>query len=109
MRGDRRKADLCLRSFFSVLAEFDGDGMERGPDGFFEGLVFLASRQCMATRERDDNQGFGNIGEFLVVAVFRQGDSSVDQILMALLEFPHAGFDFSLPSRGHLDMAAFDF
>lgn len=108
-RRNRRRAHLGAAPLLPVLAEFDGDGVEGGPDGLFEGLVFFAGCHGLAARERDDDERLGDIGQLFVVEVLREGDSPMDQIGVSLMEIRHAGFDLRFPARSHLDVSAFNF
>jgi hypothetical protein len=63
----------------------------------------------MAAREGDDDKRFGDIGQLFVVGIFREGDSSMDQIFMPLLKVCHAGFDLTFPAGSHPDVSTFNF
>jgi hypothetical protein len=105
---DRRRAYLGATPLFAVLAEFDGYGVEGGSDGLFERLVFFAGRHGMATRERDDDERLGDVGQLFVVEIFREGDSSMDQILMSQLEVCHAGLNLTFPAGSHPNVSTFN-
>lgn len=83
--------------------------MKCRPDGFLEGLVFLASRQGMTPGQRDYNERFRHVHKFLVVPILDQGDSTMNHIIMPVPEVFHAGFNLGLPARGHGDIAAMNF
>ena len=95
---DRRRAHLSATPLFAVLAEFDGYGVEGGSDSLFERLVFFAGGHGLATREGDDDQRLGDVGQLLVVEIFHETDPCMDQILISLLEVAHAGFDLTVPT-----------
>jgi hypothetical protein len=105
---NRRRAHLGATPLFAALAEFDGHGVEGVSDGLFERLVFLAGRLGLAARERDDDERLGDVGQLFVVEIFREGDSSMDQILMPLLEVCHAGLNLTFPAGSHLDVSTFN-
>ncbi len=50
MRRHGWQADLGLRTFFPILADFDTDGLKCRPNSFLESLVFLSGRQGVAPR-----------------------------------------------------------
>ena len=106
---DRSGAHLGATTFLVVLAEFDGHGVEGGSDGFFEGFIFLTGRHGLAAREGYDDERLGDVGQFFVVGIFRQGDSPMNQVLVPPLEVCHAGFNLSFPPRGHIDISTFNF
>src|SRR5262249_11072911 len=105
---DRRRAHLGATLPFAVLAELDGYGVEGGSDSLFERLVFLAGRWGLATRERDNDECFSDVGQLFVVEILREGDSPMNQILVPSLEVCHAGLNFSFPPGGHLDISTFN-
>jgi hypothetical protein len=94
--------------FVAKLLNFDLNGRKRGSNGFFERLVLFAGRHCAPSREGDHDKGLGHIGLFLVMGIFRQGDASMEEIVMPSLEIRHAGFNFLFPPLGHTDVAALD-
>ena len=44
-----------------------------------------------------------------VVEIFRQGDPSMNQVLVPSLEVCHAGFDLTFPAGSHPDVSTFNF
>jgi hypothetical protein len=63
----------------------------------------------MATRERDDDERLGDVGQLFVVEIFRQGDSPMNQILVPPLEVCHAGLNLTFPAGSHPDVSTFNF
>jgi hypothetical protein len=106
---DRGRTHLGATPLLAVLAKFDGNGVEGGSNGFFERLVFFAGRHGLATRESDNDEYLGDVGQLLVVKIFREGDSPMDQILMPLLEVCHTGFNLAFPPGSHPDVSTFNF
>ena len=82
----RGSTDLGATPLLAVLAELYGNGVEGGSNGFFERLVIFAGRYGLATREGDDDECLGDVGQLLVVKIFREGDSPMNQMLVSPLE-----------------------
>ena len=97
------------QAILAVLAELYGNGVEGGSNGFFERLVFFAGRHGLATREGDDDECLGDVGQLLVVKIFRECDSPMNQILVSPLEVCHAGFNLTFPAGSHPDVSTFNF